>query len=47
MTYYFWLGAEADRVVRAHPVRGVVDYAALSCEHMARYPAIRAALAIG
>ncbi len=32
-------------VLRAKPVKGEVDYAELSREHIARYPKIRAALA--
>ncbi len=35
----------ADAVLRARPVEGEIDCAELSCEHMARYPKIRAALA--
>jgi hypothetical protein len=34
-----------DVVLRAKPVRGDVDYAELSREHIARYPKIRSALA--
>ncbi|MGH7091285.1 MAG: hypothetical protein ACREFQ_20510 [Stellaceae bacterium] len=37
--------ATADNILRACPVAGEVDYEALSREHMARYPKIRAALA--
>ena len=33
------------KVLRARPVKGEIDYAELSREHMARYPKIRAALA--
>ena len=32
-------------ILRARPVEGELDYRKLSCEHMARYPKIRAALA--
>jgi hypothetical protein len=35
----------ADRVRRARPAEGEIDYGELSREHMARYPRIRAALA--
>jgi hypothetical protein len=35
----------ADKVLRARPVTGKIDYAELSREHLARYPKIRAALA--
>ncbi|HEX3861854.1 MAG TPA: hypothetical protein VHY35_09220 [Stellaceae bacterium] len=34
-----------NEVLRARPVKGEIDYAELSREHMARYPKIRAALA--
>jgi hypothetical protein len=34
-----------DAVLRARPVKGKVDYAELSREHIARYPKIRARLA--
>ena len=38
--------AEAnENIQRARPVTGEIDYEALSREHMARYPKIRAALA--
>jgi hypothetical protein len=37
--------AAADKVLRARPVTGKIDYAELSREHLARYPKIRAALA--
>jgi hypothetical protein len=33
------------KVLRARPVKGEIDYAELSREHMARYPKIRARLA--
>jgi hypothetical protein len=35
----------ADKVLRARPVKGEIDYAELSREHIARYPKILAALA--
>jgi len=35
----------AAEVLRARPVKGKIDYAELSREHLARYPKIRAALA--
>ncbi len=35
----------ATEVLRARPVKGKIDYAELSREHIARYPKIRAALA--
>jgi len=35
----------APEVLRARPVKGKIDYAELSREHLARYPKIRAALA--
>jgi hypothetical protein len=35
----------ADEVLRARPIKGEIDYAELSREHLARYPKIRAALA--
>ena len=34
-----------EPILRARPVAGAVDHEALSREHMARYPKIRAALA--
>jgi hypothetical protein len=34
-----------DKVLRAKPVKGEVDWAELSREHIARYPKIRARLA--
>jgi hypothetical protein len=34
-----------DKVLRAKPVKGEVDWAELSREHVARYPKIRARLA--
>ena len=34
-----------DEVLQARPVEGEIDHEALICEHMARYPKIRAALA--
>ncbi len=37
--------AAAAEVLRARPVKGKIDYADLSREHLARYPKIRAALA--
>jgi len=37
--------SEAVKVLRAKPVKGEIDYAGLSREHIARYPKIRAALA--
>jgi len=37
--------ARKDPILRARPVKGPVDHAALSREHMAQYPRIRAALA--
>jgi hypothetical protein len=37
--------AEKHPILRARPVKGEVDHTALSREHMARYPKIRAALA--
>jgi hypothetical protein len=33
------------QILRARPVKGKIDYAELSREHIARYPKIRAALA--
>lgn len=36
---------DKKRVMRARPVRGKIDYAELSREHIARYPKIRARLA--
>jgi hypothetical protein len=33
------------KVLRARPVKGEIDYAELSRQHMARYPKIRARLA--
>jgi len=33
------------KILRARPVKGKIDYAELSREHIARYPKIRAALA--
>ena len=36
---------EPKKILRAKPVEGEVDHAALSREHMARYPKIRASLA--
>jgi len=38
-------GAKKYPILRAKPVEGPVDHAALSREHMARYPKLRAALA--
>ena len=35
----------APEVLRARPVKGKIDYAELSREHLARYPKIRAVLA--
>jgi hypothetical protein len=35
----------ADRLLRARPIEGEIDYAQLSREHIARYPKIRARLA--
>jgi hypothetical protein len=35
----------ATEVLQARPVKGKIDYAELSREHLARYPKIRAALA--
>ncbi len=35
----------AKEVLRARPVKGKIDYAELSREHIARYPKIRARLA--
>jgi hypothetical protein len=37
--------AKKHPILRAKPVKGPIDHAALSREHMARYPKIRAALA--
>ncbi len=37
--------AAADEVLRARPVKGEIDHAALSREFMVRFPKIRAALA--
>jgi hypothetical protein len=34
-----------DEVLRARPVKGKIDHAELSREHIARYPKIRARLA--
>ena len=36
---------DEKKILRARPVKGKIDYAELSREHMARYPKIRAALA--
>ena len=36
---------EEKKVLRAKPVKGEVDWAELSREHIARYPKIRARLA--
>jgi len=36
---------EEKKILRARPVKGVIDYAELTREHMARYPKIRARLA--
>ena len=36
---------EAKKVLRARPVKGGMDYAELSREHITRYPKIRARLA--
>jgi len=36
---------ETDKVLRAKPVKGEVDWAELSREHIARYPKIRTRLA--
>jgi hypothetical protein len=36
---------DEKKILRARPVKGEIDYAELSREHMARYPKIRAALA--
>ena len=36
---------DEKKILRARPVKGEVDHAALSREHIARYPKIRAALA--
>jgi hypothetical protein len=38
-------GEEEKKVPRAKPVKGEVDWAELSREHIARYPKIRARLA--
>ena len=35
----------ASEALRARPAKGKIDYAALSREHIARYPKIRARLA--
>jgi hypothetical protein len=35
----------AEKILRAKPVKGKVDWAELSREHVARYPKIRARLA--
>jgi hypothetical protein len=37
--------AAAGEILRARPVKGEIDYAELSREHVARYPKIRARLA--
>ena len=36
---------QPDEALRARPVKGTIDYAELSREHIARYPKIRARLA--
>jgi hypothetical protein len=36
---------DEKKILRARPVKGKIDYAELSREHIARYPKIRAALA--
>ena len=36
---------DEKKILRARPVKGEVDYAELSREHIARYPKIRARLA--
>jgi hypothetical protein len=37
--------AADKKVLRARPLKGAIDYAELSREHIARYPKIRARLA--
>ncbi len=37
--------SEEKRILRARSVKGKIDYAELSREHIARYPKIRARLA--
>ena len=37
--------ARPEKPLRARPLKGEIDHAALSREHMKRYPRIRAALA--
>jgi hypothetical protein len=37
--------ADKKKVIRARPVKGEIDHAALSREFMSRFPKIRAALA--
>ena len=39
------LPAISDEMLKARPVKGPIDYAELSREHIARYPKIRARLA--
>ncbi|HTW54582.1 MAG TPA: hypothetical protein VME45_22020 [Stellaceae bacterium] len=39
-------GAKKYPILRAKPIKGPIDPAALSREHMVRYPKIRAALAL-
>jgi len=36
---------DEKKILRARPVKGKIDYADLSREHIARYPKIRARLA--
>ena len=36
---------DEEKILRARPVKGKIDYAELSREHIARYPKIRARLA--
>jgi len=36
---------DEKKILRARPVKGEIDYAELSREHIARYPKIRARLA--
>ena len=37
--------SDEKKILRARPVKGEIDYAELSREHIARYPKIRARLA--
>ncbi len=37
--------SDETKILRARPVKGEIDYAELSREHIARYPKIRARLA--